>query len=132
METFDENGSIITSMDYEPNIHSDIEFCKTIIETEAVHEEPLIIVTDGAYGSEETVALAKEKNITLVTTALIGKSPEPLLSEFKIDETNHVIEDCFAGEKPTDNQLFYHFQFSRFNFQLYFKRSNLAFAKSCL
>jgi len=104
METFDEHGSIITSMDYEPNVHSDIEFCKTVIEAEPVHEEPVTMVTDGAYGSEETVALAKEKNITLVTTALIGKSPDPLLAEFVIDEENHVIKSCPAGEKPTDTQ----------------------------
>jgi hypothetical protein len=103
VETFDEQGSIITGMDYEQNIHSDIEFCKTVIEAEPVHEEPLTMVADGAYGSEQTVDLAKEKNITLITTALIGKSPDPLLSEFVINEATHVIESCPAGEKPTDN-----------------------------
>jgi len=255
VETIDEHARIITGMEYEPNTHSDIDFCKTTIKDEPVHEKPITMVADGAYGSEETVALAKEKNITLVTTALIGKSPNVLLSEFIIDELNHVIKSCPAGEKPKDttyraandcysshfnkgtcmvcphrkkcgvifqkkmaiiritgnqikrasylkqmtgpeykrianlrnavegipsvmrrkyrvdeipirgyvrskcwfflkvgainvkrilaytsfssfftflNNLFYHFQFSRFDFRLYFKRSNLAYAKSCL
>ena len=104
VETFDEQGSIITCMDYEQNIHSDIEFCKTVIGAEPVHEEPVTMVADGAYGSKQTVDLAKEKNIALITTALIGKSPDPLLSEFVIDEIDHVIESCPAGQKPLDNK----------------------------
>ena len=102
VETFDGNKSIITGMDYEQNIHSDIEFCKTVIDEEPVHETPLILLADGAYGSEETVAMAKEKNITLITTALIGKSPDQLLGEFQIDEEKHLITTCPVGEKPTD------------------------------
>ena len=103
VETFDEHGIIVTEMDYEQNINSDIDFCKTVIEEEPVHEKPMIYVTDGAFGSEETIALAKEKNITLIPTALIGKSPDPLLAEFKINEIKHEIESCPAGQKPTDN-----------------------------
>ncbi len=102
VETFNDDVSIITSMDYAQNTHSDIEFCKTVISEEPVHEKPITITSDGAYGSEETIALAKEKNITLITTSLIGKSPDPLLAEFEIDEKNHTILTCPAGHKPTD------------------------------
>jgi len=102
VETFNDDVSIITSMDYAQNTHSDIEFCKTVISEEPVHEKPITITSDGAYGSEETIALAKEKNITLITTSLIGKSPDPLLAKFEIDEVNHVIISCPAGHKPTD------------------------------
>ena len=73
-----------------------------MIDEEPVHETPLILLTDGAYGSEETVAMAKEKNITLITTTLIGKSPDQLLGEFQIDEEKHLITSCPVGEKPTD------------------------------
>ena len=90
-------------MEYELNTHSDIEFCKTVIEGEPVYEDPIPMLTDGAYGSEETIALAKAKNIILITTSLIGKSPDPLLAEFEIDEVNHVIISCPAGEKPSDS-----------------------------
>ena len=103
VETFNGDVSIITGMEYELNTHSDVEFCKTVIEGEPVYEDPIPMLTDGAYGSEETIALAKAKNIILITTSLIGKSPDPLLAEFEIDEVNHVIISCPAGEKPSDS-----------------------------
>ena len=38
-------------------------------------EEEIILVTDGGYDGQDNIALAKEKNVRLVTTALIGKKP---------------------------------------------------------
>ena len=102
VETFDENGAIITSFDYQQNTHSDIAFCKEVIEELGKQEETVILIADGAYGSMETAHLAEENNIELITTALIGKAPDELLADFSIDETTKTINSCPAGYKPDD------------------------------
>jgi hypothetical protein len=102
VETFDENGAIITSFDYDKNTHSDIEFCKEEIEKQGKQDESVILISDGAYGSVETVQLATENNIELITTSLVGKTPDELLADFSVDETAKTINFCPAGHKPTD------------------------------
>ncbi|MFU0782653.1 MAG: hypothetical protein ACFWT2_06065 [Thermoanaerobacterium thermosaccharolyticum] len=42
----------------------------------------------------------KKNNIELITTALIGKLPDEIQSEFKLDEVTHEIIKCPKGEKP--------------------------------
>ena len=100
VETFDEKGSIITNYDYEVNSHSDSSFCKETIEKLGKQEESITIITDGAYGSIENVELAAENNINLITTALIGKTPEIILSEFELDEATHEVVKCPLGNVP--------------------------------
>lgn len=100
VETIDEKGSIITNYDYEVNSHSDSSFCKETIEKLGKQEEPVTLITDGAYGSLENVELASEKNINLITTALIGKTPEIVLSEFELDEATHEVTKCPLGNVP--------------------------------
>jgi len=102
VETFDENGAIITSFDYKQNTYSDIVFCKDVIAESGKQEETVILIADGAYGSVETAHLAEENNIELITTALIGKAPDELLADFSIDETTKTINSCPAGYKPDD------------------------------
>ena len=100
VETTDEKGSIITNYDYEVNSHSDSSFCKETIEKLGKQEEPVTLITDGAYGSLENVELASENNINLITTALIGKTPEIVLSEFELDEATHEVIKCPVGNIP--------------------------------
>lgn len=100
VETVDEKGSIITNYDYEVNSHSDSSFCKETIEKLGKQEEPVILIADGAYGSLENVELATENNINLITTALIGKTPEIVLSEFELDEATHEVIKCPLGNTP--------------------------------
>ena len=102
VETFDENGAIITSFDYQQNTHSDIAFCKEVIEELGKQEDPVTLIADGAYGSVETVQLAQANNIELVTTALTGKSPDEIVANFSIDETTKTMAACPAGHAPTD------------------------------
>jgi hypothetical protein len=102
VETFDENGAIITSFDYKQNTYSDIVFCKDVIAESGKQEETVILIADGAYGSVETAHLAEENNIELITTALIGKAPDELLADFSIDETTKTINSCPSGYKPDD------------------------------
>jgi hypothetical protein len=105
VETFAEEGAIITGMDYAPNTHSDIAFSRSVIESEqGSPEQPVTILTDGAYGSDELVALAEQNHINLVTTALVGKTPDPVMSEFVIDEKTHTITTCPAGHAPISCQ----------------------------
>ena len=100
VETTDENGSIITSYDYEVNSHSDSDFCKETIDKLGPQETSTTLITDGAYGSIENLELAEKNNIELVTTALIGKTPDVVQADFKIDEANEEITQCPMGEKP--------------------------------
>jgi hypothetical protein len=108
VETFDANGAIITGMDYEQNTHSDVAFCRSVIENENPQIETMTLIADGAYGSDELVDLASQKNINLVTTALIGKTPDPLMSDYEIDEQHHQLRKCPAGHAPLSCQ--YKFQ----------------------
>ena len=105
VETFDGEGAIITSMDYAPNTHSDIAFSRSVIEAEkGSSEQPVTMLTDGAYGSDELMALAEKKHVNLVTTALIGKTPDPVMSEFAIDEKTQTIASCPGGHAPVSCQ----------------------------
>ena len=101
VETFDKNGAIITGMDYKPNTHSDMAFSRSVIEAEPDNaEQPVTILADGAYGSDELMALAEQKQVNLVTTALIGKTPDPVMSDYVIDENAQTIVQCPAGQAP--------------------------------
>lgn len=100
VETFDENGAIITSYDYQENSHSDSSFCKEVIEKLGIQETETTLIADGAYASVENVELAANNNIDLVTTALLGKSPEVVQAEFQIDSEKRIVTQCPAGKKP--------------------------------
>ena len=105
VETFDKNGAIITGMDYKPNTHSDMAFSRSVIEAEPDNtEQPVTILADGAYGSDELMALAEQKQVNLVTTALIGKTPDPVMSDYVIDENAQTIVQCPAGQAPISCQ----------------------------
>ena len=108
VETFDANGAIITGMDYAQNTHSDVAFCRSVINSEGPQAETMTLIADGAYGIDELVDLAGQQNINLVTTALIGRTPDPLLSEYEIDEQRHQLRKCPAGHAPLSCQ--YKFQ----------------------
>ena len=104
VETFDKNGAIITGMDYAPNVHSDSTFSRAVIEAEGKPEQTVTLIADGDYGSDELMDLAEQNNVKLVTTTLIGKAPDPILSEYEIDEKKQVIVRCPAGHAPISCQ----------------------------
>jgi hypothetical protein len=105
VETFDKNGAIITGMDYKPNTHSDMAFSRSVIGAESDRaEQPVTILADGAYGSDELMALAEQKQINLVTTALTGKTPDPVMSDYVIDDNAQTIIQCPAGQAPISCQ----------------------------
>lgn len=101
VESVGEGGdSVVTDFSYETNDHSDTDFCKEHLEScpEAGGRE--VLLTDGAYGSEENRALAESKNVELVTTALTGRLPDTIFSGFEFDGKNERIIKCPAGHEP--------------------------------
>ena len=100
VETMDENGAIITQFGYEQNIHSDSKFCQEVVEELGVQEEPVTMITDGAYGGADNVKKASENNIQLVTTTLLGKDPDVILGGFVINEEEHQVRYCPQWHAP--------------------------------
>lgn len=100
VETFDKTGAIITSYDYQANTHSDSSFCKETIEKLGVQNTATTLLADGAYASTENMELASKNNIELITTALIGKSPDVVQANFELDTHNKEVIKCPAGYKP--------------------------------
>ena len=72
-ETVGKNGSVVTDYQYDKNTHTDSQFLQESLSAMEKSEEEIILVTDGGYDGQDNIAPAKEKNIRLVTTALIGK-----------------------------------------------------------
>ena len=52
---------MITDYQYDVNTHSDASFIKEYLEKESKTDEPSVLITDGAYASEETADRAAEK-----------------------------------------------------------------------
>jgi hypothetical protein len=100
VETTGKEGSMITAYEYQPNTHSDNEFCRKTIEEMGPQKEKTTLVADGAYASTENTLMAEANNIDLVTTSLLGKAPNEVQAHFKLDTENHKVLKCPAGKKP--------------------------------
>ena len=100
VETFDQNGAVITQYDYQPNSHSDSEFCREVIEELGTRKETVTLIADGAYSGTENSSLAEQNNIDLVTTNLTGKIPDKIKAGFELDENNKTMTKCPAGCTP--------------------------------
>ena len=82
----DKGLSIITQMDYQPNVYSDVEFGADTINDLGKQEQKSTLVGDGAYGSAKNIEDAKENNIELVPTCLTGVAPDPIIAEFVMND----------------------------------------------
>ena len=100
VEAVDEKGSVIVDYQYDVNTKSDASFIKEYLENSEPSEDSSAIITDGAYASEEASRMAADKNITLLTTGLLGRKPKEILGEFELDETGYMIASCPAGNVP--------------------------------
>ena len=99
-ETVDKNGSLVTDYQYDTNIRSDVDYLREVIETAEREDEPTVLITDGAYASEELSRQAAEKNIGLITTGLRGRKPREILTEFRLSEDGHAVTECPSGHEP--------------------------------
>jgi hypothetical protein len=101
VEDCGEEGNIITKYEYDVNLHSDSEFGAEVIEELGHQEEKTVLITDGAYASDNNFTAAKGNNIELVTTALTGAVPPAIVLEFEIEDD--LIKTCPAGHTPIDS-----------------------------
>jgi hypothetical protein len=101
VESCGENGNIITNYGYAVNVHADTEFAKEVVDELGSQDEQIVLVTDGAYASEETINTAAGNNIELIPTTLTGKEPQEIITEFEI--TEDTIETCPEGFEPIDS-----------------------------
>lgn len=68
----DDHNSITVNYQYEKNTYSDSQFLKDYIEQQPDDGASAALTADGGYCGMENSRLAKDKNITLVTTDLKG------------------------------------------------------------
>ncbi|SDZ74474.1 Transposase DDE domain-containing protein, partial [Lachnospiraceae bacterium NK3A20] len=99
-EAVNENGSIVTDYQYDVNTHSDNAFIKEELETLDKADDEAVIVADGAYSSKEVRELAGDKNITVVTTGLLGRKPRNILLDFTLSEDERTVVKCPSGHTP--------------------------------
>lgn len=106
IETVDENGSIITEYSYEQNIHSDSAFLKESLESiSGTEEHETTVVTDGAYGGVENIALAKQNNVNLITTNMQGRKTSDIYANFIFSEDGKKVIQCAGGQTPLTNKF---------------------------
>jgi hypothetical protein len=99
-EDVGKEASVISDYDYQVNTHSDSQFLKDAIEVLGKQEEPLTLVSDGAYGGENNIAMAKDKNINLVTTNFQGKKPEDIFADFEFSPDGKKVLKCAGRQVP--------------------------------
>ena len=99
-ETVGENKSLVTDYAYEQNIYSDSQFLKDHLDKEPVYEREVVMVADGAYGSELNVAKAAEHGIRLITTNFTGKKPADIFADFIFSEDGRRLLECANHKKP--------------------------------
>ena len=103
VETVDDDGkSFISSFQYEQNNHSDSEFMREYLESQAEHPEddPQTVIADGAYASYDNNKKAEEKNIDLVPTALTGKETDEIFAQFELSDDETEVLRCPMGHAP--------------------------------
>ena len=99
-ETVGKNGSVVTDYEYDKNTHTDSQFLQESLSAMEKSEEEIILIMDGGYDGQDNIALAKEKNVRLVTTALIGKEAPDVLADFEFNEDGTRLLKCAAGHVP--------------------------------
>jgi len=99
-ETVGKAGSVVTDYRYEPNTYSDSQFLQDSIAETDKQDEETILITDGGYGGGKNIDLAREKNVRLITTALIGKDAPDVLAEFEFNNDGTKLLKCAVGYTP--------------------------------
>lgn len=104
-ETVGKNGSVVTDYQFDKNVHTDSHFLQDTLSAMEKSEEEIILITDGGYDGQDNIALAKEKNVKLVTTALIGKEAPDALADFEFNEDGTRLLKCAAGHEPVSQSF---------------------------
>ncbi len=99
-ETAGKNESVVTDYQFDKNTRTDSHFLQESLSAMEKSEEEIIPVTDGGYDGQDNIALAKERNIRPVTTALTGKEAPDALANFGFNEDGTRLPECAAGHEP--------------------------------
>ena len=99
-ETVGKNGSVVTDYQYDKNTHTDSQFLQESFNAMEKSDDEIVLITDGGYDGQDNIALAKTKNVKLVTTALIGKEAPDVLADFEFNEDGTKLIKCAAGYEP--------------------------------
>lgn len=99
-ESVSKNGSVITEYQYEQNTYSDSKFLKDHLDRIETQTHNTVLVADGAYSGTENQSLAKEKNIDVITTSLVGRETADIMAEFEFNEDGTKVLRCPAGHEP--------------------------------
>lgn len=99
-EAVGKNGSVATDYQYDKNTHTDSQFFQESLSAMEKSEEEILLVTYGGYDGQDNISLAKEKNVRLLTTALIGKEAPDVLADFVFNEDGTRLLKCVAGHVP--------------------------------
>ena len=70
----------MTDYQFDKNTHTDSHFLQESLSAMEKSEEEIILVTDGGYDGQDNVAVAKEKNVRLIsmpTSDFAHNSPSP-------------------------------------------------------
>ena len=100
VETVGENKNLITDYAYEQNIYGDSQFMKDHLSKEPIYEQDVLMVADGAYGSELNVAEAAKHGIRLITTNFTGVKPTDIFAEFIFSKDRHELLECINHKSP--------------------------------
>ena len=93
--------ALISNWSVDQNIKSDKEYMKEFIDNNENKE----VIVDSAYYSSELKKEAKERNITIHPTELVGQKPsDNLLEKFKIDEKTKEVLMCPKYQKPIETK----------------------------
>lgn len=93
-------SSVITDYQYGQNTCSDSGMLKEHLERMEPAEEPVLLVSDGAYYGDENTKLAEDKNVRLVTTSLTGVATPDIHADFEFGEDGKRVLRCPAGHAP--------------------------------
>lgn len=106
VEEIHENGEVyITDFDVQQNIYSDVQFMEDYINKKEEEKSETTLV-DAGYFSSEIEKKAKEKNIELIPTQTMGRKQmnNTVISDFDVDDKNHLVLACPNKEKPIDSK----------------------------
>lgn len=59
-----------------------------------VQEKTITVVADGGYSGTENTALAKEKNVNLITTSLTRREAPDIIADFEFNEEGAKMLRC--------------------------------------
>ncbi len=100
VETVGEKGcTLISDVGYATNNHSDSAFCKEYVDQHD-GESKEILLADGAYSGEKNTSLALDKNIELITTALLGRQPDVIMADFDFSKDGLSVIHCPMSHEP--------------------------------